>query len=171
MEPTQVADKRKTFSPIGILLVILGTGLLLSRLQVVPFRWSEIVWLGSILFGLTLLIRALVIKTRRGVFFGAFLAFLGTTILLRRWDLIDPFPIHWPADLLLILAASFFVLYLFDIRRIGILIPVFIFGGTGTLYYLWWMDLLDLYDVRMYVKTYWPIILILFGFGVLLRKK
>lgn len=170
MDSSPVVDKQRAFSPFGFFLVLLGAGLLLSRLQVIPFRWSEVVWMGIAAFGLALVVRAIVVRQRKGVFIGSFLAFFSSVILLRRWDVIDPFPVHWPADLLLILAASFLILYFFDIRRVGILIPVFIFGGLGVLYYLWWMDLMDLYDVRMCIRTYWPVALILLGVGVMLKR-
>ncbi len=95
--------------------------------------------------------------------------FLSTSIFLRRSGLLDTVPWDWPATLCCVLGLSFLVLYLFDPRRVGVLVPVAIFGGLGTLYYLWWWDLMDWYDVRYYVQTYWPALLILWGLGFILR--
>jgi len=39
------------------------------------------------------------------------------------------------------------------------------------LYYLWWLDLIRMWDVRMYVKTYWPVLVILVGVGVMLKRR
>ena len=56
----------------------------------------------------------------------------------------------------LIFGLSFLMLFFYDPRHIGIIIPVILFGAYGVLYYLWWYDMVDWFDVQHYVRTYWP---------------
>ncbi len=162
------SEPTRKFSPFGLFLVLLGLGLVLIRLGVMHLSAADIWWATIGILGLTLLGTAVFSGRRAGAFWGSVLLFLSTAVFLRRNDLFEPMPWDWPATIALVLALSFLVLYLFDPRRIGVLIPVVIFGGLGTLYYLWWWDVMDWYEVRYYIRTYWPVLLILWGLGVLI---
>jgi len=157
------------FSPFGFFLVMLGAGLLLVRFSGVRVSRVDVWWLAVGMFGLVLTVYAALHGKRGGAFWGPFLLFLSAAVFLRRSGFIDPMLWDWPAALSLVLGASFLILYFFDPRRIGVLVPVILFGGAGVLYYLWWWDILDWYEVRYYVRTYWPVLLILWGLGFMIR--
>ena len=171
METVQVQTRKAGFSPFGPFLILLGVGLLLSRLAIVSYSRGDIFWFAIAAFGLSLVLNGALRRTRGGVFFGSFLFFLGALVVARRWLPWDFMPFDWPANVMLILGASFLVLWLFDPRRIGLLAPVLFFGGLGALYYLWWLDVLDGFAVRYYIKTYWPVLIILMGLGFLLKRR
>ncbi len=169
-EPIAGQAKRE-FSPFGIFLILLGAGLLLSRLNFVPWCWSDAVWVAVAAFGLALIVRAVFQPTRKSVFLGAFLFLLGLMILAHKWHWMDSVPLQLPADILLVIGGSFQIQYFFEPRRVGLLAGVVFFGGLGALYYLWWLDVIHMWDVRMYVKTYWPVLVILVGVGVMLKRR
>jgi hypothetical protein len=171
MEIVPVQSRRAGFSPFGFFLVLLGVGLLLSRLSIVPYSWGDILWFALAAFGLSLVFNAAMRRKRGGVFTGSMLFFLGALVIARRWLPWEFMPFDWPANIMLLIGASFFVLWLFDPRRLGLLVPVIIFAGIGATYYLWWMDLVDGYTIRHYVRTYWPVLVILMGLGFILKRR
>jgi hypothetical protein len=63
------------------------------------------------------------------------------------------------------------MLFVYDPRNVGILIPALIFGGFGATVFLVEWDYLDWWDVRYYIRNYWPVLLILLGFGIILKRK
>ncbi len=168
MDEHAPSEPSRHFSPLGLFLVLLGAGLLFVRVGVMHLRAADIWWATIGILGLTLLGTAVFTGKRGGAFWGSVLLFLSTAVFLRKSDLLDPMPWDWPATIALVLGLSFLVLYFFDPRRVGLLVPAVIFGGLGTLYYLWWWDVMDWYQVRYYVQTYWPVLLILWGLGVLI---
>lgn len=171
MHNETVASRTSGFSALGVFLILAGGGLLLRGFGLLPFSWGEVVWTALGAFGLSLVINAAIQHRRGGVFIGSLLFFFSALVLLRRTVWCGATPFDWSANIMLVIGASFLVLYLFDPKRFGILAAVVFFGGIGTLYYLWWMDVLDAFTVRHYVRTYWPVLLILLGLGVVLKRR
>jgi NADH:ubiquinone oxidoreductase subunit H len=63
------------------------------------------------------------------------------------------------------------MLFLYDPHRFGALVAVLFFGGYGVLYYLWWWDVIDWFEMKHYVHTYWPMLIILWGISLIFRRK
>ena len=160
-----------TVSLIGVVLIVMGAALILSRLHIVPYRWDIIFW-GSIgVYGLLATALAFVTRRRGAAFLGSVLFFFSIAAILHRMHLVESAPWDWFATLSLILGFSFLILFFFDPRRIGTLIPAILFGAYGVFYYLWWYDMIEWFDVMHYVRIYWPVLLVLWGLSILLHRR
>jgi hypothetical protein len=156
---------------LGIFLIVLGSLMLLDRLDVVYLGWGRILWLVGAAAGAAFAVEGFVTKRQARVFWGSFLFYASALFLARLWRLIDFWGIPWVAFLSLALGLAFFMLFVYDPRNVGILIPALIFGGFGATVFLVEWDYLDWWDVRYYIRNYWPVLLILLGFGIILKRK
>ena len=165
-------QKRNSGFPIfGIFLIILGIGLILNRLQLLHYHWGGILWVCLGLAGLAATIQAFITRRRGVVFWGSFLFFTSIAMLVHRSELVSFAPWDAPATFSLALGLSFLMLFLYEPRRFGSLIAVLFFGGYGILYYLWWWDVIDWFEMKYYLRTYWPVFIILWGLSLILRPK
>ena len=156
---------------LGVLFILLGAAILLQRIHVFPFDGRAILWGLVAAGGLSIAIRAFMTRQHGAVFWGSLLFFIGVAFFVHRLMLSGSAPWDFPATLSLALGLSFLMLFIYDPRRIGLLVPVLFFGGYGVLYYLWWWDVVDWSDVRYYFSTYWPALVILWGLTLLFRRK
>lgn len=164
--------RAKNVSIIGIVFLVVGIVLLLSKLHILPFQWSFVVWGGIGLYGMGVTILAFPQQRRGAVFFGSFLFFLSVGVLLHKTQMVvSTMPWNFVATGSLALGFAFVMTYLLDIRRIGMLVPALFFGSYGVLYYLWEYDVLEWEEVLSLVRTYWPVLLILWGLSLILRRR
>jgi hypothetical protein len=169
MEPI-VQKRPQGFSLFGIFLILLGAGLILQRLHVLHYNWTMILWMCLGIVGLAAVIQAFITRRRGVIFWGSLLFFSSIAMHVHRFVVLDSAPWDIPAIFSLAIGFSFLMLFLFDPRRIGVLIPVLLFGGYGVLYYLWWWDIIDWFEMRHYFYTYWPVIIILWGLSLIFRR-
>jgi hypothetical protein len=171
MDTLPQEQRSKGFSLFGILLIVLGISLILNRLHVLHYRWHTILWIGLAAIGLVSVIQAFVTRRRGVVFWGSLLFFVSVAFVVRHLAITDFGARDLPATISLAIGLSFLMMYFYDPRRFGTLIPVIFFGGYGALYYLWWWDIIDWFDVRYYVHTYWPVLIILWGLSLIFRRR
>ena len=170
MEPT--LHKKSSGLPIfGVFLILLGAGFILNKLHVFHYSWGIILWVCLSVVGVVTVVQAFITRRRGVVFWGSLLFFVSVTMIAHRFVLIDFVPWNMPATFALALGLSFLMLFFFDPRRFGVLIPVLFFGGYGVLYYLWWWDVIDWFEMRHYVYTYWPVFVILWGLSLIFRRR
>jgi hypothetical protein len=170
MEP--ITQKRSGgFSILGIFLILLGAGLILSKLNLLHYKWGMILWVCLGVTGLAAAVQAFITRRRGVVFWGSFLFFISIAMLIHRFELLEFAPWDVPATFSLALGLSFLMLLFYEPRRFGVLVPVLFFGGYGVLYYLWWWDVIDWYDMKFYVHTYWPVLIILWGTSLIFRRR
>jgi hypothetical protein len=168
----QVVQKKSSgISVFGIFLILLGAGLILNKLQFFHYSWKTILWVGIGILGLAVVIHAFVTRKRSGVFWGSLLFFVSIAILVHRLVILDFAPLDFPATFSIILGLSFLILFFYDPRRFGVLIPTLFFGSYGVLYYLWWWDIIDWFDMKHYLQTYWPVLIILWGLSVIIQRR
>jgi predicted Kef-type K+ transport protein len=169
MEPT--LQKKSSGLPIfGVFLILLGAGLVLNKLHVFQYGWGIIFWICLSAVGVVTVVQAFITRRRGVVFWGSLLFFVSVTMVAHKLVLIDFSPWNVPATFALALGLSFLMLFFYDPRRFGVLIPVLFFGGYGVLYYLWWWDVIDWFEMRHYVFTYWPVFVILWGLSLIFRR-
>ncbi len=171
MDPLIQEQRSKGFSVFGIVLIILGAALILNRLHVLHYSWPVILWMGLAVVGLVSAIQAFVTRRRGVVFWGSLLFFAGVAMVVRHLEIADFESWDLPATMSLAIGLSFLMMYFYDPRRFGTLVPVLFFGGYGVMYYLWWWDIIEWFDVRYYVRTYWPVIIILWGLSLIFRRR
>ena len=158
-------------SIFGIFLILVGAGLILNRLHLLHYKWGIIIWVCLGLAGLASAIQAFITRRRGVVFWGSFLFFSSIAMFVHRFELLNFAPWDVPATFSLALGLSFLMVFFYDPRRFGVLVPVLLFGGYGVLYYLWWWDVIDWFEMKHYVQTYWPALIILWGISLIFRPK
>jgi hypothetical protein len=170
MEPA-IKKRSREFSIFGIFMILLGIGLILHKLNLLHYGWKTIFWLCIGVAGLVSTVRAFVTRQRGVVFWGSLLFFVSIAMLVHRLALIDFVPWDVPATFSLAFGLAFLMLFFFEPRRFGVLIPVLLFCGYGILYYLWWWDVIDWFEMKYYFHTYWPVLIILWGLSMLFVRK
>ncbi len=168
---TVIEKKSKGIPIFGIFFILLGTGIFLSKLHLFAYGWKTVFWICMAVVGIMSVIQAYIVRRRGTVFWGSLLFFASVAILVHRFELIDFIPLDIPATFSLALGLSFLMMYLYDPRKIGVLIPVLFFGGYGILYYLWWWDIIDWFEMKDYIHLYWPALIILFGLTLIFRRR
>ena len=159
------------FSIFGIFLILLGAGLILSKLNFLHYTWGIVLWICLGVAGLAAAVQAFITRRRGVVFWGSVLFFSSIAMLVHRFELFNIAPWDIPATFSLALGLSFLVLFFYEPRRFGVLVPFLLFGGYGILYYLWWWDVIDWFEMKHYVHTYWPMLIILWGISLIFRRK
>ncbi len=156
---------------VGILLIVFGSMLLLDRLNVIYFGWGRIFWMFSGIYGAIIAVEGFTKKRQGRVFWGSLLFFAGVFYSLEAWDLIWWMDYYWLATSSLALGLAFFMLFVFEPRSVGVLIPTLLFGGFGVMIYLVEYEYLDWWEVRHYIRDYWPVLLILWGLIIILKRR
>jgi hypothetical protein len=170
MEPS-IQKKASGISVFGIFLILLGAGLILNKLHFLHYGWKTILWACLGIFGLAVVIHAFANRKRGNVFWGSLLFFVSISVLVHRLIILDSASLDFPATFSIALGLSFIMLFFYDPRRFGVLIPALFFGSYGVLYYLWWWDIIDWFDMKHYLFTYWPILIILWGLSLIFQRR
>jgi hypothetical protein len=156
---------------IGSLFVILGLSLLLDRLDLVYFRWDKLFWLVGCITGGFLVTDGYVRKKRGRVFWGGLLFFFAAYQSAAHIGLIERFGFYTLPALFISFGLAFMCLYLLDPSEFSLLIPAFLLCGAGVTSVLWWWEVVDLYEVRYFVRTYWPLVLVALGLSIMARPR
>jgi hypothetical protein len=122
-------------------------------------------------YGAATVIRSFVVNDRRRVFFGTLCYLTGILFLLKKVEALHGgIELYFPA-FLIIFGLSFFMLFVFNIKDWHLLIPAFIFGGLGAALMLTHLGYWYTTDVLHAIGSYWPILLIIMGVSMLLRRQ
>ena len=167
-----MAEEKKSVSQswvIGLILIIFGAVLLITRLGLFNFGWFELYPLLSIALGLLFLVLCI---TRResGIVFPAVLFLsLGIYFFLRNYNFIR---FYYPEDvwpvIFVALGLSFLALFITTPKDWGVMIPgsLFLFFGITLLIakmgsYWWWHEL---------VANYWALVLVIIGLSIIVSS-
>lgn len=143
----------------GIILIILGITFLI--LNATEFRWRHLWPLVFLLGGIGFI--ALFLRDRKnfGVLMPASIFIvIGAIFAVCSWYGWEQMNTLWP----LFIAApgiGFFAMYFFGQHEAGLLVPAFILTGIAGIFILMTYD----------KGEYWPIILILIGIAMILRRR
>ena len=167
----QPIEKSGRFSIAGVFLILVGILLILSRLHILHMSWGNLIWTFLLVYAVVVVARGFARRRAAAVFFGTLLFFISLHAVLQLWGVVLFGFAEWIPNISLALGLSFLVLYVLEPRNVGLLIPFILFAGFGAVYYLWWWDMVDLFDVKHYAATYWPLLLVLFGISVMVKKR
>jgi len=156
---------------IGSLFIILGAALLLDRLDVMAFRWDKLFWIAATITGMFLTGDGLVRRKRGKTFWGSLLLFFSLFQTLTRFGAIERYGFYTLPALFIAFGIAFFLLYMLEPREVTLLIPALLLCGAGTVSLLWWWEIVDLYEVRSAVRTYWPLALVAIGLSIMVRRR
>jgi hypothetical protein len=164
-------EKRKQFPVFGIFLILIGFGILFDRMNLFDFTWKKIWPIGLGLIGIWMTISAILYNQRGKVFGGSFIFLFGILYFLKNYDFISLRQDIFLPALLLILGLSFFMLFVFEPRDWGVLIPSIIFIGLGLFITFTRLGYIFYYELWDFVAIYWPLLLIIIGISMLISGK
>ncbi|MBN1479411.1 hypothetical protein EH223_16460 [candidate division KSB1 bacterium] len=163
-------NKNYSSLTIGLIFILVGVGLLMDKMNLFAFGWKEIYPVIFILISVVSFINAFA-GQKNSSFWGGVFGVLGAFFFLRNYDFVPNywFEEFWPI-FLIALGVGFIVLYIFNPRDWGVLIPGAILTGLGLVFIFESMDLIDNFFEIAFdaVFTYWPLVLILFGVALIL---
>lgn len=156
---------------IGSLFIILGAALLLDRLDIMIFRWDKLFWIAATVTGAFLTGDGFIRRKRGRLFWGSLLLFFSVFQILTRFGVIDRYGFYTLPALFIAFGLAFVSLYAIEPREVTLLIPAFLLCGAGTVSLLWWWEIVDMYEVRSIIRTYWPLVLVAIGVSVMVRRR
>lgn len=154
---------------IGALFVAVGIVLLLRSLHVWiyngPAVWAVVLTVG----GLVLAGTGIASERTGRVFLGSWAFLYGLFLDLRLFNVVEPFPHLTAFAVLMSLALSLLMLFLYEPHNFGNLVGALCVGALSMWVYFsstneMWAD-----NIRDFFRLYWPIALILVGLNALLR--
>lgn len=155
---------------VGLIFILVGVGLLMDKMDMFSFGWHEIYPVIFLLIAAVSFINAFS-GNKNSAFWGGVFGVLGVFFALRNFDIIDYywFDEFWPI-FLIALGVGFIVLYIFNPKDWGVLIPGAILTGLGVLFIFEAMNLIDDFFEVVFdtMWTYWPLVLVLIGVGLIL---
>lgn len=160
----------KKISWFGLVLIVLGLFMLLDRFDLMRFHFSSIFWPLMMLLGIVAAARGFNHNKRGKVFWGSVLFLYSLYFLLKSIDYFDiSGQTVFPATFL-IFGIAFLMLYINNMKDWPFLIPSLMLIGIGSAFLLSEYGFLYRWDVIDAVRTYWPVILILTGIALLMRR-
>ena len=163
-------ENKKPFPVLGIALLLIGFGILFDRLAIFEFTWKRTWPIMLAVIGIWMTINAIIYNQRGKIFGGSFVFLLGVMYILKNYQYITlQYNILIPA-LLVIIGLSFFMLFIYEPRDWGILIPSLTFLGFGLFFTFTNLGYFFYSEIWDFLAVYWPIFLILIGVSMLFSR-
>jgi len=155
---------------LGVVLIIIGIVMLLDKLDVINVDFGTILWPLLMLVGVIVVARGFSDNRRGKIYWGTVLFLYALFFLLKS---IDYFEIYsqtfFPASFL-IFGIAFLMMYLNNFKDWPLLIPALVLIALGCVFILTEYGIIYRWDVWNFISVYWPVILILFGIAILLKR-
>jgi len=151
---------------LGITLICIGALFILNKADIFSFSWPLIL----IVIGIAIFAGASPGKRRDSVFPSSLLVLLGLSFLIQQshW-FYRGFADGWPLFMISVGLAFIFAYLAQTNKGTGLLIPGGILTGLGTLFLLAENRIIDWHGLWK-IFNWWPVILIVLGLWLLLRK-
>jgi hypothetical protein len=160
--------KRESWFGAG--LIVLGTAMLLDRLDILRLGWQPVFWTLLAIVGLVNAIGGFSKKRTSRVFWGTFLFLLGAYNLLREVDVFELRSYWWLPAMMLILGFSLLMMFVCTPKEWHLLVPALVLLGVGAAIVLTEFGYFYRYDIAEVTRMYWPVALILFGLSLVLQR-
>lgn len=158
------------FSWFGVALIILGAVLLAKKFFILSVGFAEVFWALVALLGFVGVVRGFSRNRRWKVFWNSVWFLYGLFFFLRAIDLVDStVNIFFPATFM-IFGFAFLMAYLLDLRDWYLLIPAVTLSVCGGAFIASEWGYFDSWEVWHVIRTYWPVLLILFGAALMARR-
>ena len=155
----------------GVALVLFGALLLVSKLNIVDLSFHEVFWPVVMLLSLVGVGRGFARGKRGKIFFGTLVFLYAVFFLLHSIDRLDIGGHLVVASTFLIFGAAFLMVWCNDFRDWFHLVPAVLLGGVGVAFFGSELGYFSHWEILDAVRLYWPLGLILFGAGMILRKR
>ena len=162
---------KNRFPWLGIVLILFGAALLVKKLGYVDVSFHELFWPFVMLMGLVGVGRGFARGRRAKIFFGTLAFLYAVYFFLNGLDRFDISGHLMVGASFLIFGIAFFMVWLNDLRDWYFLIPAILSGGVGSALFVSELGYMSQWDVLDAVRIYWPLALILFGLGMVLRRR
>ncbi|HUL42867.1 MAG TPA: DUF5668 domain-containing protein [Bacteroidota bacterium] len=156
---------------LGIALIVFGAAILLRKFHFIELEYWSIFWPLLMLMGLVIAGRGFSANRHGKIFWGTVLFLFSLFFLLRAGDIMDVSAYLFPPSVFLIIGLAFLMLFLNNVREWYFLLLASVFGGIGSLLLLANYGYLYYWDVWELLRTYWPVVLIFLGVGLLLKRR
>ena len=151
------------------ILIFIGVMLLLNQFGLVFLNRFNITLIGSILFGVLLINKSIRHPEKKGVLGGSFFLLLATLLLLMRFHYIPAQDQIGLALVFVILGLSNIIYFLFYPKKTANIIYALLFLLLSAPIFIDYYNILPGWMLEHYFVTYWPLLLILIGVGLLLE--
>jgi hypothetical protein len=155
----------------GVALIIFGALLLIDKLDLVDLSFHEIFWPVIMLLGLAGVGRGFTQNKKAKIFFGTVVFLYALFFFLHSMESVDLNSYLAIPSTFLILGIAFLMVFCNNFQEWIFLIPSLLLGGIGVALILGEMGVLYYWEVWDAVAMYWPVALVLFGLGMVLRRK
>ncbi len=153
----------------AISLITIGVLLLLYQMDLLDFSKSDIISYGFVILGVFLLVKSLSRPDKKGILGGVFFTGFGVAMVLMREHILPRSDEFGFAALFIALALANFIYLIFRTDKTTNLIWGIIFGVAGGLFLCVYLGYYPSWYVYDQVETYWPVILIIIGIGIVVK--
>ena len=152
---------------VAWVLIILGSIILLHQIDIFNLNTANIVALISLAGGVILLMRGWKHPEYRGIFGGIFFTILGISLFLMQYNYFPASDSFAIGIIFIDLGIAHLVYFIFRKTKLSNLIfgIIFILIGSPMIAYEFYY--ISFWEIRDIFSTYWPILLILIGVGLL----
>lgn len=166
-----MSSTARRVSWLGLFLIAFGALLLLRRFDVIDLRLREILWPLLILLGIVVTARGFADGRKGKIIFGSLLFLYSIFFFIRALDRVYvPIDMFVPASFL-ILGIVAFMVFINNPRDWYYLIPAFFLLGLGILLVMSEYGYLYYWEAYEVIGDWWPVVLVVFGAGMLLRHR
>lgn len=162
-------ERPPSFPWFGVLLIVVGTLLLLDRLSIVDFGVPRILWGTVVVFGLYQVVQGFSQNRNATIFWGTVLFLYGVYFFTRTFEMFHGH-LLLPSSII-IFGVAFLMMYFNNLKEWFLVIPGVGLTGIGLILLLGQLELYDWWNIWIPIRTYWPVLLILTGFAILLGGK
>ena len=153
----------------GIILIVVGLAMLFDHLHILAMSWRVLFWACIAVASGVALVRN--IRAKDGaIFWWTILLFFGVYKTLRALEVVSFHESMGLPLLLLVAGAALVAMVIAQPARWHMLVPALVCLGLGTAMLLAELDVIAPADVRLAVRNYWPVALVLFGAALLLNR-
>ncbi|MDI6765665.1 MAG: DUF5668 domain-containing protein [Bacteroidota bacterium] len=165
-----MSESRCRTSWFGIALIIVGAAMLVDHLNIINIAFSSIFWPLLMVIGIFAVGKGFSQNRLRKIYWGTVLFLYSLFFFLRSIDSIELYSFVFLPASFIIFGVGFFMMYLNNFKDWHFLIPALLLTGIGSLFLLTEYGCFSHREVWDAVRTYWPVILILFGLAILLKR-
>ena len=155
----------------GVALILFGLLLLVDKLDWVNLSFHEVFWPIVMLLSLAGVGRGFAQGKRGKIFFSTTAFLFALFFLLQSIESLEVSGDLVVASTFLIFGTACLMVWCNDFRDWFYLIPAACLGGIGTALLLSELGYISHWAIMDAVEIYWPLGLILFGLGMILRRK
>lgn len=155
----------------GVILVLIGLVILLDKLGVVYLSWKKILSILLVIAGAYFGYSGFGLNSNSKVFWGSILFFFGIYLFIDSFGFLNP-DVHffWPV-VLITTGLAFLMSFVNRPNDFALLLPAVALVGIGVLFLLTNLGVIYSFEVWESVEKFWPVLLIVLGLYLILKKR